>query len=336
MLYWLLRWIASVALRWYYRDIRVVGAERIPREGAVIFAVNHPNALVDALVAGCVVPRRLRMTGKATLFENPLLAALLSAAGVVPLRRVSDERKRIADGLFPDTGALPARNAESFRALGDVLASGGAMLIFPEGKSHSEPSIARLKTGVARIAIEARDLRDVQDLRIVPLGLVFERKEEPRTRVLVQVGEPIPVRGFRWAPPAASEVDALTARVDRGLRDVTLNFESPAHAERVLAVADVISAVADEPRELGDAEPAFTTVLDTVRRIEAARVSMEAAPAGAPPGARVDAFLERLDRFQLDLHDRHIMVSDVRIDIDVKSGAQFAMREGAIDRKSVV
>ena len=330
MLYWLLRWISHVALRWYYRDIRVVGAERIPRTGAVIFAVNHPNALVDALVAGCAVPRRLRMTGKATLFENPLLGALLSAAGVVPLRRVSDERTRTAGGPLHGTAAPPARNAESFRALGDVLESGGAMLIFPEGKSHSEPSIAPLKTGVARIAIEARDLRGVRDLRIVPLGLVFERKEEPRTRVLVQVGEPIPVGSFRSDFPVVSEVEALTARVERGLRDVTLNFDSPAHAERVLAVADVISAVADERRTLGEAEPAFTTVLDTVRRIEAARVSMEARPVNAPAGARVDAFLARLDKFQLELHELHIVVSDVRIDVDVKSGARFALREGAI------
>jgi 1-acyl-sn-glycerol-3-phosphate acyltransferase len=187
MLYWLLRWIAATALRWYYRDIRVVGTENIPLKGPVIFAVNHPNALVDALVAGTVIRRRIRLTGKATLFERPALALFLRWAGVVPLRRASDEARHGRNGL------TPARNAESFRELGDVLSRGGAMLIFPEGKSHSEPRLAPLKTGIARIALEARDVRGVRGLTIVPIGLIFERKEKPRSRVVVQVGEPVSV-----------------------------------------------------------------------------------------------------------------------------------------------
>lgn len=334
MLYWVLRWIAGIGLRWYYRDIRVVGSERIPRRGPVIFAVNHPNALVDALVAGLVVPRRIRLTGKATLFENPFLARLLRAAGVVPLRRVSDEKKRHAPSSpdLPADGSAPevARNTESFRALGDVLAAGGAMLIFPEGRSHSEPAIAPLKTGVARIAIEARDVRAVRGLSVVPIGLVFERKEQPRTRVLVQVGEPIATDSAPRDGSAMNEVEALTARVERGLRDVTLNFESPEHATRVLAVADIMSGVLEEPRVLGEADPSFIAVLDTVRRIEAARVSLASGPPDPVTEARVDAFLTRLDAYQAALSELRLSVSDVRIDVDVRSGAEFALREGAI------
>lgn len=329
-----MRWIAGTGLRWYYRDIKVVGSERIPRSGPVILAANHPNALVDALVATSVVPRRIRLTGKATLFENPFLAALLGAAGVVPLRRMSDERKRLAGApQAPPSGEHPAavtRNTESFRALGDVLAAGGAILIFPEGRSHSEPSLAPLKTGVARIAIEARDARKVRGLLIAPIGLVFERKERPRTRVLVQVGPTISVDEFLESRTAGGEVEALTARVEAGLRDVTLNFASPAHAARVLSVADVISGVLEEPRALGDAEPSFLTVLDAVRRIETARVSLDSGHPGPVTDARVAAFLGRLDAFRAMLRELRLAVSDVRIDIDVRAGAKFAVREGAI------
>ena len=59
------------------------------------------------------------------------------------------------------------------------------MLIFPEGISHHEPQLAPIKTGAARIALSARDERGIHDLRIVPVGLNFEDKASPRTRVLV-------------------------------------------------------------------------------------------------------------------------------------------------------
>ena len=52
MIYSVLKWIAGVALHWFYGDIRVVGRERIRRDVPLLIAVNHPNALVDSLVIG--------------------------------------------------------------------------------------------------------------------------------------------------------------------------------------------------------------------------------------------------------------------------------------------
>ena len=72
MLYKILREVARVALHWYYRDILVQGVERIPRRGPVLVVANHPNALVDALLIGTSIPRRVLLTAKATLFDQPL------------------------------------------------------------------------------------------------------------------------------------------------------------------------------------------------------------------------------------------------------------------------
>jgi len=91
MIYSTLRWIAGIALHWFYGDIRVVGQEKIPRDAPLLIAVNHPNALVDSLVVGWLMPRRVVMTAKATLLNNPFVAALFRVLGVVPLRRASDE-----------------------------------------------------------------------------------------------------------------------------------------------------------------------------------------------------------------------------------------------------
>src|SRR5688500_8470003 len=94
-MYALLKWIAGIALHWFYREIRVVGAAKIPKRAPIIIAVNHPNALVDSLIPAWIVPRRITVTAKATLFNNRAIAFLFKRLGIVPLRRAADERARL-------------------------------------------------------------------------------------------------------------------------------------------------------------------------------------------------------------------------------------------------
>lgn len=212
MIYKLFRWFTGIALHWFYSTIEVIGRERVPVSGPVLLAASHHNALVDCLIAGWIIPRRLTITAKATLMENPFLAWFLPSVGVVPLRRASDERAAIKNGSVSST-----RNANAFKSLLDVLARGRMVLIFPEGKSHSEPALAPLKTGIARIALEARDVRAVHGLEIVPLGLSFEDKANPGTAVLAEFGEPL-----RMDDIGSIDVESLTRLIEQRLAAVSL------------------------------------------------------------------------------------------------------------------
>ena len=142
MLYDSLRLIVGIALHWYYRSVRVANLQRIPREGPVFLAVNHPNSLTDAMVVWWVALRRVRFTAKATLFGNPLAALFLRAGGVVPLRRAADETAGRSDA----NDAMPhaARNATSFSAVADALAQQACLVVFPEGKTHASVRDLRL------------------------------------------------------------------------------------------------------------------------------------------------------------------------------------------------
>lgn len=183
MIYALLRWITGIALHWFYNDIRIVGAETIPMDGPLLIAANHQNALVDSLIVGWLIPRRIAMTAKATLADNPLIAILFRMLHVVPLRRVSDEVRK-QNGLPVDR----SRNTQAFEEIFKLLEQNGALLIFPEGKSHNEAGLEPLKTGLARVALQARDQRAIRGLKILPLGLVFEDKARPSTAVSAHVG----------------------------------------------------------------------------------------------------------------------------------------------------
>jgi 1-acyl-sn-glycerol-3-phosphate acyltransferase len=223
VIYKVFRWFTGIALHWFYSTIEVIGLDRIPDSGPVLLAASHHNALVDCLIAGWIIPRRLTITAKATLMDNAFLAWLFPIIGVVPLRRFSDEKAARTAGNISAT-----RNAEAFKSILDVLAQNQMVLIFPEGKSHSDPVLAPLKTGIARIALEARDARSIRGLQIVPLGLSFEDKGNPGTAVLAEFGDPVQVDDV-----GDIGVEALTRLVEQRLAAVSLKMPRSSDRESI-------------------------------------------------------------------------------------------------------
>lgn len=322
MLYALLRSVAGVALRWFYRRIDVEGMEHLPRSAPLLLVVNHPNALVDALLVGWAMPRRIVLTAKATLFHNAALARFLTWIGVVPLVRSSDAR------ATPGTSNIdPRRNARAFGALRAVLRRGGAVVIFPEGISHDNPSLAPLRTGAARIALEARDEANVRGLHIVPIGLTFERKDAPRTRVLVQVGSPIALD--RWRATGDSAVASLTEEIDARLRAVTLNFDSLDDAARAAALSSVLAAFPrDEPAPVSTSH-SLRVEVSLARRIEEARHAL-ARGGDEALRARVDGLLSDLATFEERLSRHRVSLEDLSISPESRHAAPFVLRESWI------
>ena len=65
----LVRFLSLVAST-FYRRIEVLGLENVPDRGAVIFAGNHPNALIDGLLLIGLVDRSpIHFLGNAKLWE---------------------------------------------------------------------------------------------------------------------------------------------------------------------------------------------------------------------------------------------------------------------------
>jgi glycerol-3-phosphate O-acyltransferase/dihydroxyacetone phosphate acyltransferase len=318
MLYRILRATADVALHWYYADVVVQGRERIPQHAPLIITANHPNALVDALIVGTTMRRRVLLTAKATLFENPLLAALLCAVGVVPLRRAKDE---------PDSAGATsaARNSDAFRLVTQALERQGVVLVFPEGISHDEPTLAPLKTGAARMALAA-SAGGARGLHILPLGMIYEQKERPRSRVLIRIGEPLDVDawlGTTGAPDAAR----LTTDITTAMRRVTLNFASEARAGRVVALARALAAIVEHPASIGQPQ-SLATEAEIAHRIEMATDELTNAPRDIVDQA--DAFITHVESLEARLREQSVTLADVHISPDVRPGARFVLREGLL------
>jgi 1-acyl-sn-glycerol-3-phosphate acyltransferase len=200
-------WRAALSV--FFSSIEIEGIERVPTSGTILLVPNHVNAFIDAMIVATTLDRPVTLTAKSTLFDVALLRPFLRMAGVIPLHRRQDVGQ----------GAEPARNAGSLAACRRRLAGGGAVCIFPEGVSHSEPHLRPIRTGAARIALEAA--AEGTPVSIVPVGLHYEAKERFRSAARVRFGEPVDVAP--WA--RGSAVPALSAEVDRRPREITLNFE---------------------------------------------------------------------------------------------------------------
>jgi glycerol-3-phosphate O-acyltransferase / dihydroxyacetone phosphate acyltransferase len=314
--------IARLAVRWFYRAVEFDGVERIPLTGPVLLVVNHPNELMDALFAGLVAPRQLTFTGKATLFENPVMGALLRHMRVVPLRRVQDERAVAARDSVPPT-VDAARNAEAFAAIHAALTAQQMVLIFPEGRSWDEPRLAPIKTGAARIALSARDA-GVRGVQVVPMGINYERKEGVRSRVLVEVGHPIVIDALA---PSMAEVEPLTAEISRRLHAVTLNFEDDADANEVLDVATILASTSAEIRPLSDPDASLASKIDVARRADEIRARLERGELPAHAEERVRAIQHRLLALRRTATQLGIRLDDVALDTGLPAASRFVVRE---------
>jgi glycerol-3-phosphate O-acyltransferase / dihydroxyacetone phosphate acyltransferase len=231
------------ALRVFFRRVEVVGRERVPRAGACLFVLNHPNALVDPAFLLCFAPRRVSFLAKSPLFRMPVIGFFVRALDSIPVYRKQDE-----------TGDTAALNQKTFERAAELLRRGGTIAICPEGASHSEPYLLPLKSGAARIALGAVSVKDEGDsagasldLKIVPAGLYYTAKTTFRSSALLYFGEPIPVEPAEPGPdgePPREAVRALSDRVAESMRSLTLNadrheaLQMVARAERIFSAAD--------------------------------------------------------------------------------------------------
>lgn len=193
-------------------------------DGPVLVAANHPNSLIDPLVIFHTAGRPTRPLAKAPLFEQALVGTVLRGLGGLPVYRREDDT------------ALMHLNERTFDAAIQALLDGGAVQIYPEGRSHSDPSLSPLRTGAARIALMAEERSGWSlALKIQPVGLTYIRKPTFRGRAIAAFGEPIEVASFREAYEE-DEREAgrkLTALVQERLEALTLNFDHPEDQELV-------------------------------------------------------------------------------------------------------
>ncbi len=179
-----------------------VDGEKIPATGGCIVAINHISHVDPLLSAHFVydhgrIPRYLAKSG---LFTNKALGGILSAAGQIPVERLS----RNAIGAYDS-----AR-----RAIGE----GECIVIYPEGTLTRDPDLwpMRGKTGAARIALAT-------GCPVIPVGQWGAHEVlppytktphlVPRKNIVMKVGDPVPLDDLAALPLTPETIAEATDRI---------------------------------------------------------------------------------------------------------------------------
>ena len=158
-----------------------VGAGRLPAEGGAVLAINH-TSYVDFTYLGISVRdvdrRLIRFMGKIELRRNPVVRWLMWGCRVIPVDRSAGH--------------------DAYLAAVEELRDGEVVGIYPEATISRSYEIKRLKTGAARMALEA-------GVPIVPCIVWGSQRIAPkggpkrwgrtRTPVMVSLGRPVPPTG---------------------------------------------------------------------------------------------------------------------------------------------
>lgn len=133
-------WIYSLVniFRVLFWDWKTIGKENLPpRQGGVLFAVNHLSWTDIYVLAGSLpLSYRLTWMAKHEVFGNRFVAWFLRTNDVIPLRRGEADRA-------------------AYVAAVQALKSSKAMMMFPEGHRSENHALIQGKEGVVRLAVRA-------------------------------------------------------------------------------------------------------------------------------------------------------------------------------------
>ncbi|MEP6995141.1 MAG: lysophospholipid acyltransferase family protein [Acidobacteriota bacterium] len=312
--YVLVRALSRFLLRLFYRRIEVVGAQNIPATGPLILAANHHNSLVDAMLLLAVIPRRLRILAKASLFRHPLIGPFLRVIGGLPVHRRQEP------------GHDAASSAALFEATTRALDTGGAILIFPEGRTQPEPALQELRTGTARMLLAAAS-SGARAVALIPVGLVFDQPGTFRNgRALVWIGPPVATEdcldGVAATSGAAARV--LTDRLAAALRAQIVEADDR-RTLRLLKLAEELwregggARTPEADAESGEAARAawLQRAMHTYRSLQ------ERAP------DRVAAFRQELEAFDAESEKVGLAAERLSRTYSFGSVARFSFSEGS-------
>ena len=151
---------------------KVIGAENVPKEGAMIMAANHMSNW-DPPILGTYLPRTVGYMAKEELFKPAIAGAIIKSLNAFPVKRGASDRGAIKMAL-------------------NILKKGLCPGIFPEGTRSRDGKLHKAQAGVSLIAAMSK-------APVVPTALIGTNKiwskEEKFPQLTIVFGEPIYYEG---------------------------------------------------------------------------------------------------------------------------------------------
>ena len=284
--YRLVRPVARIALKIYFRKIYLSGIENLPKDKPIILAANHPTAFLEPCLLACLLPQPLHFLVRGDFFDKPIFRAMLESLQMIPIYRMKDKG---IEGV--------KNNFSTLDIVYEHLKKKHTILILAEGRTIHEKRLRPIQKGAARMAIGAIEKYPGLDVQIVPLGVNYDEVLRFRSFVMLDIGEPIDVKTYlqnNQLHPAKT-IKKITADLTDKLKERVVQIEQPTDevlVEQLLQLHHPI-AVAMLPIQLADRFP-----LEQQMQL-ATKVNTMPFDEKEALKKRVASYFGRLDKFEL-------------------------------------
>jgi 1-acyl-sn-glycerol-3-phosphate acyltransferase len=258
----------------YYRKVEVHGLENIPKDAPVIFAPNHQNALMDALIVLFSSPGDTVFLARADLFRKKLLAKALNSLKILPVFRIRDGVEELG------------KNQEIFDITVGVLHRKHQLCIMPEGNHSDKRRLRNLGKGIFRIALKTQEKMGNQPyVKIVPVGLDFSDFVKHYQNLHIVYGKPIEVSDYwdEFQENGPRGLNLLKQRLADDLKPLMIDIETVEYYEMYLGLRTVFN---ERMREIMGIEgerlhDKFLADKEMIRRLDARLEEEQQQAAGA-------------------------------------------------------
>ena len=215
MIYYLIRMLARIAVRIYFKKIHIEGIEHIPNNEPLFIASNHPNGFMEAILIACFVSRPLSFLVRGDVFATRALKPLLFATNQIPIYRSRDGFSNLRN------------NTHSLSSVNTCLKDKKAILIFPEGTTQWVIRLRPLQKGMARMVFSVMEENPEIQPQIVPIGVNFTNPSQFRSEVMIKVGEPIKSVEYleSYLQNQRIAISDLTDETHRRMKDCVLHVD---------------------------------------------------------------------------------------------------------------
>ncbi len=224
LLYRILKRYIPLGYRFFYKKLQVEGLQNVPIKGPIIFAINHQNAFMDALIIATTSPRNPWFITRASVFSSSLLRFWLRKLQMLPIYR------------FRDGMSEMKKNEQALDAVQTLLKEGRSILIFPEGNHDRRWRLRPLQKGIARIAFTLEEESGFSSgLQIVPVGIQYEEHLHSGAEVLVSYGKPILIADYEQAfkENQAKAIRQLLELLKQRIQSLMIHIESENEYEQI-------------------------------------------------------------------------------------------------------
>lgn len=201
-----LRLVVKACLHLYFKKIKIIGKENIPKNRPIILVANHQNALIDPLLLATHTRLDPYFLTRASAFKHPIAAKLLDFIRMLPVYRVRDGFSTIQ------------QNQVIFDKTYEILKKNGTVIIFAEGSHSDIRNLRPLSKGFTRMAFGLKEKYPDTAPIILPVGINYSAHRKSGSRVKMIFGKAIEV------DMPNSQSGKLTKSVEKALHHLVVEI----------------------------------------------------------------------------------------------------------------